>query len=167
MASVVTDDRFEKGGLLMRFVRLVGLLGLLALAGCYSMGTVGIIAKSTVDPVAFLQKPHVVRDVGPSEGEACRYFVLAVIPWGKSDLQAAVDNALQQSGGDALVNVSASSSLYGFVPIYNVLSFTCTTVIGRAVAFDPAPESATPSPTASATYQATPQPSPTPGATAP
>jgi hypothetical protein len=150
----------------MRLVRLLGLLGLLALAGCYSMGTVGIIAKSSADPVAFLQKPHVVTDVGPSEGEACRYFALAVVPWGKSDLQAAVDNALQQSGGDALVNVSASSSLYGFVPIYNVFSFTCTTVIGRAVKFDPVPELGTPPPTP-ATSQATPQPSATPAVTAP
>jgi hypothetical protein len=34
------------------------------------------------------------------------------------------------------VNVSTSSSLYGFVPIYNILSFTCTTVQGIAIKID-------------------------------
>jgi|GEM_PF-5240352 len=63
----------------MRSPRLTGLLCLVA-AGYYSMGTVGIIAKSSADPVAFLQKPHTVRDLGPAQGEACRYFALAVVP---------------------------------------------------------------------------------------
>ncbi len=66
----------------MRNPRLTGLLCLAA--GCYSMGTVGIVAKSSADPVAFLLKPHTVRDLGPAWGEACRYFALAVVPWGNS-----------------------------------------------------------------------------------
>lgn len=48
------------------------------------------------------------------------------------------------SSGDALVNVSTSSSLYGFIPIYNVLSFTCTTVRGTAIAIGPPPDGAPP-----------------------
>lgn len=103
------------------------------------MGSLGLIAKSSVDPVAFLKTGHSVKDLGPAEGQACRFFILAVIPWGNSDIQAAVDKALAKTGGDALVNVSTSTSLYGFVPIYNVLSFTCTTVKGTAVKFDGAP----------------------------
>lgn len=103
------------------------------------MGSLGLIAKSSVDPVAFLKTGHSVKDLGPAEGQACRFFILAVIPWGNSDIQAAVDKALAKTGGDALVNVSTSTSLYGFVPIYNVLSFTCTTVKGIAVKFDGAP----------------------------
>ncbi len=68
-------------------------------------------------------------------GEACRYFVLAIFPWGRSDFQAAVDSALKRSGGDALVNVTVESSLYGFLPIYNVFSYTCTKVRGVAIKF--------------------------------
>jgi hypothetical protein len=34
-----------------------------------------------------------------------------------------------------LINVTTSSSLYGFIPVYNILSFTCTTVKGIAVKF--------------------------------
>jgi hypothetical protein len=43
---------------------------------------------------------------------------------------------LASSGGDALVNVSTATSLYGFVPVYNVFSFTCTTVKGTAIKFE-------------------------------
>jgi hypothetical protein len=53
-------------------------------------------------------------------------FVIAVIPFGDSTFSKAVDDALASRGGDALINVTVSSSLYGFVPIYNVYSFTCT-----------------------------------------
>ena len=47
----------------------------------------------------------------------------------------AIDDALGKSGGDALVNVSVTSSLYGFIPLYNVFSYTCTTVQGIAIKF--------------------------------
>ena len=117
----------------MRITRLMGLLGLLSLAGCVSVGSLGVITKSSVDPASVLKTGHSVKELGPAEGEACRYFVIAVIPWGNSDVQTAVDKALAPSGGDALVNVTTSSSLYGFVPVYNVLSFTRTSVKGTAV----------------------------------
>jgi hypothetical protein len=120
----------------MRLIRLIGLMGLLALTGCTSVGTLGLITKSSADPVALLKKDHAVKDLGPAEGRACRYFVLAVIPWGNSDVQTAVDKALATNGGDALVNVATSSSLYGFFPIYNVFSFTCTSVKGTALKLD-------------------------------
>jgi hypothetical protein len=64
-------------------------------------------------------------------------FLIAVIPFGDSTFSSAVDEALAQRGGDALLNVTVSSSLYGFVPIYNVYSFTCTSVQGVAVKFKP------------------------------
>jgi len=117
----------------MRSIRLLGLLGLLALSGCVSVGALGVITKSSIDPASALRTGHTVKDLGPAEGQACRYFVIAVIPWGNSDIQAAVEKALAPSGGDALVNVTTSTSLYGFIPVYNVLSFTCTTVKGTAV----------------------------------
>lgn len=46
-----------------------------------------------------------------------------------------MEEALGSKGGDALINVTVTSSLYGFIPIYNVYSFTCTTVKGIAVKF--------------------------------
>ena len=116
-----------------RLVRLVGFVGLLSVMGCTSLGSLGMVTKSSVDPAAIVGKGHAFKELGPAEGQACRYFALAVIPWGNSDIQTAVDKALQPTEGDALVNVSTTTSLYGFVPIYNVFSFTCTTVKGTAV----------------------------------
>jgi hypothetical protein len=111
----------------------MGLLGLLSLTSCTSVGSLGIITKGSVDPASVIGKSRSFKELGAAEGQACRYFLLAVIPWGDSDIQTAVDRALQPSEGDALVNVSTATSLYGFVPIYNVFSFTCTTVKGTAV----------------------------------
>ena len=112
------------------------LLAMFGLSGCASVGTVGMITRSTSDPLSVLKTPHTVKELGPAQGEACRYFLLAIVPWGKSDLQVAVDNALLKLGGDAMVNVAVSSGLYGFIPIYNVFSYTCTTVKGTAVKFE-------------------------------
>lgn len=118
-------------------VLVAALLVVLALAGCVSTGNLGLVVKSTASPADLLGKAHSYRQLGQVEGQACRYFVLAIIPFGDSTVSAAVDDALQESGGDALVNVSTSSSLYGFVPIYNVFSLTCTTVRGTAIAIGP------------------------------
>jgi hypothetical protein len=105
------------------------------LAGCSSSGTLGIVTKSSADPGALLKSGRAFQDLGPVEGQACRHFVLAIIPWGQGDFGHAVDLALEQRGGDALLNVSVETSLYGFIPIYNVYSFTCTTVKGIAIKF--------------------------------
>ena len=112
------------------------ILSILVLTGCSTTGNLGIVSKSTADPSSLLTKNTKFKELGPAEGQSCRHFVLAVIPFGQSDLANAVDKALEQSGGDALINVSTESSLYGFIPIYNVYSFTCTTVRGTAVKFE-------------------------------
>lgn len=74
-------------------------------------------------------------ELGQTEGKACRHFILAVVPFGDSAFSTAVEDALSAKGGDALLNATVSTSLYGFVPIYNVYSFTCTTVSGVAVKY--------------------------------
>ena len=117
----------------MRIFVLVMIAASLVLTGCSSTGTLGIITKSTTNPGQLLKTKTEFLELGPVEGKACRHFVLAVAPWGQSDVTAAVDKALETTGGDALINVSVESSLYGFVPIYNIYSFTCTTVQGIAV----------------------------------
>ena len=108
---------------------------LLSLAGCVSVGNLGLVTKGGLNPISILQTETKFQELGPTKARACRHFLLAVIPWGDSDIQTAVDKALAKSGGDALVNVTASSSLYGFIPYFNVYSITCTTVQGTAIKF--------------------------------
>ena len=106
------------------------------LVGCTSSGMLGIVTRSTAENAALLRSGRTFQELGPVEGQSCRHFVLAVIPWGEGDFANAVDKALAQKEGDALLNVSVETSLYGFVPIYNIYSFTCTTVRGIAVKFE-------------------------------
>jgi hypothetical protein len=111
------------------------ILSIMASAGCTSVGNLGIVTKPSGDNAARLKSGIAFEELGPAEGMACRHFVVGVIPFGNSAFSKAVENALAERGGDALINVTVSSSLYGFVPIYNVYSFTCTTVTGIAVKF--------------------------------
>ena len=106
------------------------------LGGCSSSGTLGLVTKSTADPASLLRSGRAFKELGPVQAEACRHFVLAIIPWGRSDFGTAVDKALIERGGDALLNVTVESSLYGFIPIYNVYSYTCTKVQGIAIKFE-------------------------------
>jgi len=46
-----------------------------------------------------------------------------------------VDEALTAVDADALINVVVSSSLFGFIPYYNLYAFTCTSVKGTAIRF--------------------------------
>lgn len=107
----------------------------LVVTGCSSSGTLGIVTRSSANSAELLKSGRSYQDLGPVEGSACRHFVLAIIPFGNSAFSTAVEDALQQKGGDALINVTVTSSLYGFIPLYNVYSFTCTEVKGIAVKF--------------------------------
>ena len=115
---------------------IILILAIVLFTGCTSVGTLGIVTKSTGDPGAMLRNAQPYKELGPAQGEACRYFLLGVAPWGDATLSAAVDNALSNVGGDALINVSVSNSLYGFLPIYNIFAFTCTSVNGIAIKFE-------------------------------
>jgi hypothetical protein len=110
--------------------------GVIFLAGCSSSGTLGLVTKSSADPASLLRSGRAFKELGPVEAEVCRHFLLAIIPWGASDFGRAVDKALVERGGDALLNVTVEASLYGFIPIYNVYSFTCTKVQGIAIKFE-------------------------------
>lgn len=116
------------------------LLVLLTLtAGCASTRNVGMIAKSTADPGAVISTAHPYKSLGPTRAQACRYFLLGIIPWGDSTVATAVDKALTRTGGDALINASVTTGLYGFIPLYNIFCFTCTSVEGVAIAYEKAP----------------------------
>lgn len=112
---------------------LIVVLLAVTLFGCTSVGTLGVVTKSSADPGAVLKAGQPYKELGATEGEACRYFLLGVVPWGDATFSKAVDNALAKTGGDALINVTVSNSLYGFVPIYNIFAYTCTEVKGIAI----------------------------------
>ncbi len=107
----------------------------LLVSGCSSTGRLGIVTKSSADPGRILASAQGFEELGAAEGQACRHFVIGIIPFGNSDVEKAVNVALEKTGGDALINVSTETSLYGFIPIYNVYAFTCTTVKGTAIKF--------------------------------
>lgn len=107
----------------------------LMLVGCTSVGNLGMVTRPSTNNAERLKSGVAFEELGPAEGSACRHFIIAVIPFGDSSFSTAVEEALAQKGGDALINVTVSSSLYGFIPIYNVYSFTCTSVQGMAVKF--------------------------------
>jgi hypothetical protein len=109
------------------------LLICVSLTSCFSIGTLWLASSSGRDPGDLLANPHVFREVGPAEGRSCRFFVLAIIPAGNSTFSRAMNKALQESGGDALLNVTTTTSLYGLAPLFNVISFTCTSVQGTAI----------------------------------
>ena len=109
---------------------------LLIINGCTSVGNLGIVTKSSGDPGNLLRTGQKYKEIGRTEGDACRYFILGILPYGDSSFSVAVEEALNKSGGDALLNVTVTSSLYGFLPVYNIFSFTCTTVNGMAIKFD-------------------------------
>lgn len=119
---------------LSQFLSLLIIIPLIS--GCVSTGTLPMVSRKPADITSLLKSGRPFKEVGPAQGEACRYFLLAIVPWGQSDVQTAVDKALAGTGGDALINVAVSSSLYGFIPIYNVFSYTCTTVKGTAIKFE-------------------------------
>lgn len=111
-------------------------MAFIMLAGCTSVGSLGLVTRSMGDPGTLLRNSQPYREIGPAEGQACRFFVLAVLPFGDSSFSTAVEDALTKYNADALLNVTVSSSLYGFIPIYNIYSYTCTNVRGIAIKFE-------------------------------
>jgi len=110
-------------------------IALLSLTACVSTGGLGVVTKSGASPAELVTGAHPYEEVGPASGRACRYFVLAVVPFGDSALSTAINDALEGAGGDALLNATVSSSLFGFIPYYNVFAFACSSVSGTAIRF--------------------------------
>ena len=117
---------------------VVTMVIVIGLSACSSVSHVGVLTRPAGDPGSIISKAQPYSEIGPVEGEACRNFLLGVIPWGDSTIAAAMDQALSTKGGDAIINASVETSLYGFVPIYNLFAYTCTKVRGIAIKFDDA-----------------------------
>lgn len=114
-----------------------GLLLVALTAACSSVDQVGMMALPSASPASLLTTPTAFQTLGAAQGEACRYFALGVIPWGNSTAGRALERALAPTGGNALLNASVETSLFGFIPIYNIFSYTCTTVRGVAIKYEP------------------------------
>ena len=125
---------------------LAASLALFGMTACVSTGQVGILARSGSNPASLITQANPYEDVGLTSGRACRHFVVNLVPFGDSAVSTAVDKALTAVGGDALLNVAVSSSLFGFIPYYNVYAFSCSSVSGTAIRFvvDPNLEETTP-----------------------
>ena len=110
------------------------------MAGCSSTGNLGIASKSVADPGSLVTSGGSYKEIGPAQGQACRFILVGIIPWGDSTASAAINDALAKSGGDALLNVSVTSNLYSLIPIYNVLCWTCTSVEGVSIKYEAPPK---------------------------
>jgi hypothetical protein len=122
----------RKGKAMLRFIRSAAiLLGALIASGCSSTGTLGMVSKGGGSAV--LKSGQSFKDLGPVSGKSCRYFLLGIVPWGDGTASDATRDALEKSGGDALINATVETGLYGFIPIYQVFSYTCTTITGTAI----------------------------------
>ena len=108
----------------------------LLMAGCSSTGNLGLISKSAADPGSLVTSGRNYKEIGPANGQACRYILVGIIPWGDSTASAAIADALGKTGGDALLNVSVTSNLYSLIPIYNVFCWTCTSVEGISIKYE-------------------------------
>ena len=120
----------------MKLAARAFIMGLLfGLGACSTTGNLGLVARSSADPADILRNGRPFREIGPATGRACRYFLLCVLPFGDSNIQTAIDRALDKAGGDALLNIATTSSHYGLIPIYHLFSWTCTEVKGTAVKY--------------------------------
>ncbi|MHB1287230.1 MAG: hypothetical protein ACYCYP_11875 [Leptospirales bacterium] len=121
-------------------------VGSLLLAGCTSTGTLGIVSNSESEADLGPHDSHTFHRVGSEiSGTACRHFILGILPLGSSDIESAMRKALEshpELKADGLVHVATQSSLYGFFPLYNIYTVTCTTVKGIPIRFDHSPEPA-------------------------
>jgi hypothetical protein len=110
------------------------------LGGCSSVGSLGMISDSKTETDLGPRDLHAYHRVGEEiVGTACRHFILGILPIGDSDLETAMKDAFKKNPklkADGLIHVTTQSTLYGFFPLYNVYTVTCTTIRGIPVRFD-------------------------------
>ena len=131
MKTVRSQFRTKLLSLIILFIAAV------TITGCTSVGSVGLMVRSAANPLD-LARTGSFRELGFVEATDCRYLIIGVLPLGNADPGHVLDKALASKGADALLNVSTSNSHFGFVPIYNVFSITCTSLKGTAIKFEPA-----------------------------
>ena len=113
------------------------LLTLSGLMGCGATeGKLGIITTSSTNFVRLLSEGQPYDDRGYAKGSACHYHVL-LIPFGNSDISLALDDALADTGSDAVIHVTTSKWVAGipFPLVRSLFEMSCTTVEGTAIKF--------------------------------
>lgn len=120
---------------MLRKLLLVAVVSIV-LAGCSSTQRIGMLSLPTESSRDIITEARTFTELGPVEGRSCRYFLLALVPWGNSTPGRALEKALSPVNGDAIIDASVATSLFGFIPVYNIFSYTCTTVSGIAIRYD-------------------------------
>ena len=113
---------------------------LVAATGCVSTGQMGIMSRSGADVVHLITEATPYEEIGEATARVCRHFLLNAVPYGNSDMSTAVDQALSRVNGDALLNATVSNSLFGFIPLYGLYTFSCSAVRGTAIRFVATPD---------------------------
>jgi hypothetical protein len=95
-----------------------------------------MIAKDSGNVQILLSRGQAYEEHGVVKGSACHYHVL-LIPFGRSDISVALDDALAESRSDALIGVT-TGKWYAGLPlplIRSLFDVSCTTVTGTAIKF--------------------------------
>jgi len=102
------------------------ILAALLLAAGLSCVTTEVARQASTIPIAPSME---VRDLGPTRGSSTAWSFLGLWMWGRPETGAAMDEAVREKGGDALVDVRCYQTWRWFV------LFTTTTVYveGKAV----------------------------------
>lgn len=110
------------------------------LAGCSTEGRLGMITTSSVNVSNLLRSGQAYEEHGPVKGRACHYHIL-LIPFGKSDISSALNDALTDTASDAVIYAATKKWYAGFpLPlIRSLFDVSCTTVTGTAITFQNLP----------------------------
>ncbi|MBI4880331.1 MAG: hypothetical protein HY812_11835 [Planctomycetes bacterium] len=107
----------------MRFLARIALLALLAsTAACH-------VFPMTVAPSTVPLAPGEYTELGPASGSSTGFYVFFVPVSTRSSVDAAIAEAMQERGGDALVNVTADVTMTYLI----FVNFITTRVYGIAV----------------------------------
>ena len=106
------------------------------LLGCSTEGKLGMITTSSANVPNLLHLGQAYEERGSVKGRACHYHVL-LISFGNSDISVALDNALSDTGSDALIHATTSKWYAGLpLPVIgSPFDLSCTTVTGTAIKF--------------------------------
>jgi hypothetical protein len=114
-------DKRNNIGKICAVSALGGLLA--ALCGCtYTMPTQTIASNTLLVPNSY-------KVVGPASGESCESHFLNILVSNSARLQGAIDDALQKSGGDAMIEMTTDFQESN----YYIFDERCTLVNGLAV----------------------------------
>ncbi|TKB73398.1 MAG: hypothetical protein E8D45_09450 [Nitrospira sp.] len=102
---------------------------LFALAGCGTIGQLGLVTRSSVEPESLLKSGKAYRELGQVWGKVCSYGTPA------DNFAKVVDDALAHVGGDALINVTTSTHRYPYLFLREKEMGSCTRVQGTAIKF--------------------------------